>query len=814
MLFSTTLSSRFLGWAAGTGLLACTLIGIGGVQPADAQFRDVGYTLEPTVVNVFGADNAAFHDEPLYGGALGLGFGRSFELSGEYLINTGATAELSRVDGLEGLVDRSVDVRRYGGRMRINLASGQFQPYLTAGTGALRLDPEGADPTRTIYAIGGAGLTFSARNQYRVSLGGEMLSYRYDPVETFLGPNSGFESNERLVRSPSLTASVSLFLGGRAPGEPTALDRRLEEQFGQGGILRNTQLFVNPFYGRIEFNDALNFPKDQNLTGVNAGVELGPYVGLRGFYWRATTGDDLLDEFADGFEGMELYGGELRLRLNAELGRGFVPYATLGGGFLNVQGDYEDDIPEQSSLPADRFFSMAGGGLEVPVSRNLKLSGGLRSMFMSDQNIEGVDDPGDVRASLMYSAGIEFRIGGGGRAPRPEEGEAPPRAPMPEAQSPSGAEDDETSPDEAAPEETPPEREAISPRQAELMAEVDSLQQALETLRGERQAERALQARSVPARDTTIQSTVSGRTITIPVPTNGELYVRYGDGGGAPQATRRDTVAAAERGAGQPSAQMRPEAVERRVEAAVDAALQADTSEVSSEADVDRIVQRAVERALEAQTPTAEEDLDRDEREADQETMRRMEEELAELRERLQEQADEADRSRREAANRSGTEVVTQTTSSDDSSPFYRQTLGRPLTYIVPVTGVRVGEGPNQFQVGLRGDYRLQPESRLHIMPELAVGLGSGETSVSFLANGAYSFLRNRTSEWTNAPLEPYSGLGVGLMSDGGLSFEFVSNLFLGVNYRFANGQTGFIELGTLDVFDTNRFTIGYRIRL
>jgi hypothetical protein len=50
------------------------------------------------------------------------------------------------------------------------------------------------------------------------------------------------------------------------------------------------QLYVNPFHGRIEFNDALGFPKDQNLSGVNAGVSLGPYVGLRGFLLARATG--------------------------------------------------------------------------------------------------------------------------------------------------------------------------------------------------------------------------------------------------------------------------------------------------------------------------------------------------------------------------------------------------------------------------------------------------------------------------------------------------------------------------------------------
>ena len=826
MLLSTLSAIRIPGWITGLALAVCLLIG--APQDAEAQFRDLGYTFEPMVTNVFAADNAAFHDSPLYGGALGLGFGRSFELSGEYLVNTGATADLSRVDGLEGLVDRSVDVQRYGGRMRVNLSSGQLQPYLTAGTGALRIDPEAAEASRTIYALGGVGVTYGVRNQYRVSVGGEMLSYRYDPVTTFLGTDSGFESEERLVRSPSLTASVSLFLGGRPPNEPTVVDQRLQEQFGGRGLIRNTQLFVNPFYGRIEFDDALNFPKDQNLAGVNAGIELGPYVGLRGFYWRATPGDDLLDEFAEGFEGMEMYGGELRLRLNAEFGRGFVPYASLGGGFLNVKGDYEEEIPEGTLAPSNRFFSMAGGGLEVPLTRSIKLSGGLRSLFMSDQNADGMDNAGDLQASIMYNAGIEFRIGGGGdRSPRPPTETPPPRMPEPvaeEAETPPEGVVEEGE-EQSVEEESVEEEMALSPQQAQLMAEVDSLQQALERMRNDRATAPATAPAAPPAADRSVRSNISGQTITIPVPENGELYLRYGNGGSVPVATtRRDTVSAPRQRAqadvqADAPAPTDPQAMQRAVENAVAAALQADTADALSDADVDRIVQRAVQRALEEQAPTAEQALDADERRAQQQTIQRMEEELADLRERLREQSADVAQARREAATRPSapsTQVVTQapTQEGEDRPPFYRQALGRPLTYVVPVTGVRVGEGPNQFQLGVRGDYRRQPDSRLHFMPEFTMGFGSGETTVTLLANGAYSFLRNRTAQWTNAPLEPYSGLGLGLKSDGGLSFEFVTNLFLGADYRFGNGQTGFVEIGGLDFFDTTRFTVGYRIRL
>lgn len=812
MSYCKSASTPFLRRLGGFVLVLVLLVA--GSSPAHAQFRDLGYTFEPTVVGVFGGDNAALRDEVLYGGALGLGFGRSFEVSGEVLINTGATTDLSEIDGLEGLLDRNLDVRRYGGRLRVNLSSRQLQPFLTVGTGALRLDPETVEPSTTIYALGGVGVTLRSRNQYRVSVGGEMLSYRYDPVATFLGPDAGFEGEQRLVRSPSLTASVSLFLGGRPPDEPTVVDQRLQQQFGRGGLFRNTRLFVNPFYGRIRFDDALNFPKDQNLAGVNAGVELGPFVGLRGFYWRATTGDDLFDEFADGFEGMEMYGGELRLRLNAEFGRGFVPYASLGGGFLNVRSDYEDDIPEGEILPSDRFFSMAGGGLEVPLTRSLKLSGELRSLIMSDQNADNMTNAGDLQASLMYNVGVEFRLGGGGRDPQPPVDEGPPM-PTPMMEEPVTAE---------APAEEVPQEAPLPPEQAQLMAQVDSLQRALQTLQAESaaQPQPVAQPQAAPTQPRPAvepRSNVSGQTITIPVPENGEIYLRFGDGGGAPM-TGRDTVFA-QREAAQPAPtaaqppQLSPDEVTRAVQEAVDAALRADTAEAVPEASIDQIVERAVARALAAQTEATTEQMGTEEQRAQQQTIRRMEQELADLRQQLRAQSNEVLQARREAAGRPPTQVVTQQAPAEESGPpFYRQTLGRPLTYIVPVVGARVGEGPNQFQLGVRGDYRLEPESRFHILPELAIGLGGGETSVSFLANGAYSFLRDRTTRWTNAPLEPYGGLGLGVLSDGGLAFEFVTNLFLGTTYRFSNGQTAFLEVGTLDFFDTNRFAVGYRIRL
>lgn len=739
MPFFSYRSSHF-----GFSLLCVVALLLASAVPATAQFRDIGYTLEPTVSRTFEADNAAYQDAPLYGGALGLSFGRYLELSTEYVANTGLTASFSNVEGLVGLLDRNLDVRRYGGRLRVNLYNRRVIPYLTAGSGVLRLDPENVDASSTIYALAGGGITFSVRDRYRLSLSGEVQQYRYDPVATFLPSGEQRQNQMQTVVVPALNASVSLFLGGRSLDAPTAVDRALQEQFGSS-IFKSLRLFATPFAGRIEFNDALGFPKDQNLTGINAGVELGPYVGLRGFYWRAKKGDAVLDELSGGFEDLQMYGGELRLRLNAEIGRGFVPYAVLGGGYLDVMSGYDEALPTEATAPDDRFFSTLGGGLEVPLTQSVKISGGLRSVFMGNPNAEALGDPGTVYGSLMYTAGVEFRLGGGPDAP-----ERPGREPLLDR--------------------LRSDREARAPLPDDRQAAIDSLERDLARLRGD----------DPSAADS--RSNVSGETMTLPVPEQGEIYIRFGDPvGTGPATARRDTLTGPQTVRASEMAQVLQQALRQR--SAADSALTA--------SDIDRIVRQSMRRAGDEDARTRAQT--QQERE-----MERMAEEIDRLRDRL------------ETARAAPDSAAT----SDPAPPFYQQTFGRPLTYVTPILGGRLGEGPEQVQLGVRADYRSSPTSRFHLLPEVAIGVGDGRTSLSLLFNGAYTVFGTRVRQWTGLPLQPYVGAGGGIVSDSGLTLEPVLNLMVGTTYTFGGGQTLFGEFSTLDLLNTNRITFGYRIRI
>jgi len=813
----------------------------GTAAPASAQFRDVAYTFEPTVQGVFNADNASFQEEPLYGGLLGLGFGRYFQVGAEYLVNTNVRTDLTNVGRLGGLPNRDLDVRRYGARMRVNLYDRRIIPYLTVGSGVLRLEPEAREATRTIYGLAGGGIAFTLQDWFRMSVSGELLSYRYDPVATYLGPAgaSGSTLGTQLVTQPAVTTSISLFLGGRSPDEQTAVDQALQQQFGGRGALGGVRLFVNPFYGRVEFNDALGFPKDQNLAGVTAGVDLGPYIGLRGFYWRGTEGNTVTEDFGGGFEDIQMYGSELQFRLNLGLGQGFVPYARLGGGYMDVLSGYADDIPEGTTPPEDGFFGIGGGGLEVPISRSFKLSGGVRGLLMDNPNQEEAGDPGDLYGSLMYTAGIEFRLGGGRDEPEPPQPQPMPQpqaeaqeqpaeeptvaeaAEEPGAQQPQAEESAVQPTPPAAEGEAPTERQ-LSPFEEQLLARLDSLESSLQSLQqrqaaADTAAQRAAAQAPAPEQPAKPQSNVSDRTMTIPVPEEGEVYLRFGEGT-APVTVQGDTATAARP---QPSATgetVTPAEVEQRLQQALRQQLaeraQSDTAEALRRADLERIIQQALrdvrqQQPQQPQQPGVRLQPTPQPTGAEAQQIRRLEEEIEELRRELREQR--ADMERDEPVTPVADPEPTTVTTTQP--PFYSQILGRPLTYIVPISGFRVGEGPNQFQIGIRGDYRLTTQSKFHLVPELSFGIGQGELSPTVLFSAAYSFLRNTTPQLTTLPLEPYVGFGVGIASSGGFTFEPVTNTMIGFDYQFRTGQTAFLEYSALDFFNTHRIHLGYRVR-
>lgn len=754
--------------------------------PAHAQERSVGYTFSPTVEWFQGENESGLRSEALYGGEIGVNLGQYLEIGGEVLYGPNFKTDFSQLDNLAPL-DNEVEMLRYGARLQANLRTDGLIPYLSLGTGVMQFDTEGVDTYRTLYTSGGAGVTY-AYNRYRLSVGGTLMGYRYDPALAFLSSDSGAPTDEKTVITPSLRAGVTLFLGGRPLDQSTSIDASVREQFSGG--LRGVRLSVDPFVGRVEWNDALGMPKDQSLRGVNAGVRLGSVLSVHGFYARGSSGTDVFDDVTGPFEGIQMYGGEARARLIPQppnRDARISPYLILGGGYLDVLSDYGEDIPAGVALPNDRFFATSGVGLDVPIGDTFGLTGTVRSVFANSQDPTRSDNT-DIQGNLMYTLGVSFGLGGGSdRRSRP--------APVAEEQ---------------------PAPQAEAPTEAErLAARIDSLEQRVQERQLQDRIERLeqLEQSMLAARDSVQQapaaapptpprSNLSGQSMTVPVPEVGAVYIRFGEG--APEVRRLEP------GEQPATSDVSAEAISEAVRSALREQTDANEDAPLTDADVERTVQQAL-RELREQDAQDRAARDRTQQET---TPAPADPRVAELRAQLEDMRREMERQREELA-RARQDADAPASAEQTAAPqaFYRSFVGRPLASVMPITGFRAGNGPTQYQVGVRASYRTLPSSNFRLMPEIALASSPSTTSLSLTANAAYSFGSDFAQEQTGQPLEPYGGLGLGLASARALRLSPVVNVFIGTEYPLGRGAL-VAEYSTFNFFETNRLLFGYRIPL
>ena len=725
----------------------------------------ITYSLGPVGEGVRWDDNAGLSDAFFYGGEVGLRFGSRMEASGLYLRGNDVETDFADFSGEPALVNqglgdvmpREVDVQRYGGRLQLNLNSGSITPYLDLGTGIIRFEPSALESSQSIYVAPGAGFILSSTSGYTLSAAADLLTYRYNPADFLSEVDAETAGQERAdfdtrtVYSPSIRTSLAIRLGGPAPRRSTARRRSL---LGSRG---GPRFFVEPFYGQVNFNDNLSFAETQPIAGLTAGAEIGSYVTLSGFYWRGTQDEKVLDtELPDAFDDIQFYGGEADLRLNTDYAGGFVPYLTLGGGYVDVFEGYQG----RSALtpPEDRFFAIAGGGLEVPLFSALRLNAGVRTLVMSQQELSTLQDPDRLHASPLYTAGLEFSLGG--RQP----GLVERQAAAEEALRAARLEDEaERVNQEAA------RRRALAQLEEDLSEEaLDQLtDDELQELVRLRMQEQALLAAPEPA-DTA--SNLSGRSITVPVPEHGEIYLRFGE----PPSGEDEVVTY-----GVPSAP--PQAGGQNLTAQ----------------EIRQIVRETLSNQLEG---VDSDDLD----------VQRLADRLDRVEDRLENRIDEVSRMRMELLREREDVTVIEREDGQTSVRVERSTAphtiwGRDLESVLPFTGFRLGEGPAQMLVGVRGDYRSPGGGWFRLMPEAALGFGGG-TSINLAANAAVPIGSRYVP-----PYRPYAGLGIGLVSESGLSgLELGWNLLAGVEYPFRFG-VAFAEFNTLNFFDFNRLMIGYR---
>ena len=771
-------------WSLVLPLLAALLVPV-----ARAQVQGVSYTASPVGMRVLFDGNAGLRDAWLYGGRLGFGFGEYVEIDGEYLLSEGARTDFGDFDAegpaealLAGLPDRDVALERYGANLRLNVGRSKLLPFLTAGTGVLRFKPDDVDDTRSIYVNYGGGVTLSLADRYTLTFAASRFAYRYSPFATFALGDDGADPDDfplRTVYNTALTGTLRFYLGGRAPGSETDVDRALREQLGGGGL----RLFVEPTYGFVAFDADLRdagFPKEQPFAGVSAGVDLGPNVGLRGFYWRATDEDEPLDDgIPTEFRDLSLVGGELNLRFDAGVGLGLTPYLIVGGGYLNVGDDY--DSGPFALTPDDRYFATGGLGVDVPLTNELRLKGSVRSLLMSSLDEQDVAAPSSVLNNYTYTVGVEFGFGGRGRSA----GDAIARSERARADRLRGEFRDELrARDEARAEELARIEAELRALRADERAATDSTERAEIRERievRERQAvelegDRAMPT-STPDGNAVVVPATNGRprTLQIPIPEVGEVYIRFGDAP-ADETTMAAPIIVAPYGqapagtAAAPAAGLTDAQIRDAVRAAVRDEMDRQGGRALSSNEVEAAVRNAMDSRLDALAVR-----------------------LSALEGRTTAPSTVT------VVQPDGTTRTATPTTRPVNTQVPTTFVDRQLVGIYPYLGASFGDGGTQALIGLRGDYRRGTGGGARFTPEVALGTG---LSLTALANVTVPVPLGRTNT-----LAPYVGFGAGLDTDAGLAV----NLFVGSSVALGAGS-GFVEYSSLALFEKNRVLVGYRI--
>ncbi len=816
--------------------------------PAWAQVEGLGYRLAPAGTYVFFDNDAALQDGLLYGGSGGLSFGEFLELNGSYLFGSGFETEVANLSGAESdpalaaalaaLAARSVDLERYGADVKLNLGTGAVVPFLTGGTGIIRFSPDGGDPSRSLYLLGGAGLQVSLADRFGLSVAAEAFGYRYNPATALFtdsdlaGLGLGVEDfNNVEVLNPSLRAALSVYLGGRRPGELSALDREFQRQFSGG--LSGLSLVLEPFYARTEFDDAFNY-SDQTFVGGEIGVDLGPLVGVRGFYGRGVDSDDPTD-----FQDIQMVGGDLRLRLNA--GDGLTPFLTVGAGYLDVLDGYGETVDAAAetnrALAESRPFALGGLGIEVPFGRRLRAVGEVRALAMSAQPEGDVSQPDDVYFSPTYRAGLSVGLGGSAgrrtevvRASDLVEERARLQAEIADQQALAAEREGrlQLAIDRARFEGDSLAVVRLRAEQIALQASTGQRSAALQTSAPETPAPQAPAVGGdgvAAALPTPIRTTRGERIVTIPLPETGELYVRYGEPGGVSIGSAGD---GAEAGGVAPGERLSPDEVRAIVRETVREAMSQDG--VADAAEIERRVEDRIADRLAGQMGdrSASRDLESVERRLES----RIASEMAQLRALIEaqqlspQQVQPPDRvyvpptapAVPPVAAPSGVvvEAPNETFVATTLPETPRRLRERGLYAFSPTLGVGVGESSNLF-AGIRGEYASG--GVLTYVPEILVGV-TGRRAFAANLDATVGFPVAAVSEYGL----PYGRIGLGVVSTGGSdavpdtfdedlddgSTSLTFNLGLGADLTYGGGRF-FVDFTTGNLGTYNRLTAGYR---
>jgi hypothetical protein len=437
-----------------------------------------------------------------------------------------------------------------------------------------------------------------------------------------------------------------------------------------------------------------------------------------------------VEEGVRGFDPIEAWGGEARL--GAPLPAGITPYVALGGALVRFG---EGHAAGQGTGWTDRIALLPGLGVTVGLGDRWQLGVGARDYVLVDSVSELRGE--DLSHNWLYRAGLTYRFGGRRTAPPVAHAAAPVHRPVPER--------------------------------------VDTV-----VIGGE--------IREVRVADRDYRS---DQQVTIPIPTEGEITLRYGPGDG------RRTV-------GVPTGD---EALLRRM-VREELGLAPPASPAAAPADLEGRIARLLEAEREIVRRIIREEMQR-------EAVAR-----ADFERRLIDRVEDvvARRMAREAER-----FVPARPGLAPSPPAPRERRRWFPTEAIGYTGANFVH-PGQFVLGTRADLGSIGRSPLRIVPELATGFGGGTTSIMLALNTQFRFPELPVPY--TAGVAPHVGLGGGYLRftsevrdrprhEGVINLGYGASLLVPRQrgWLAAAPDEAFIEHQGIDIYDLQRILVGARWR-
>lgn len=363
--------------------------------PAPATAQGIAYSAGVEGARMNWGDELGLDDTALLGAFATMEFGRYVRLQL-------GLARANNVDTRLGdlgfpAAENRVDVTRAATRVLLRLGSRSIAPLLAGSAGVMRLDPDGRESVDQLFVGWGGGIALRPLSWLNAQFLLEDVRMRLDRSGLSPDPAAGPDP-EADDRRGSLMASLGLALrvgGWRASRGADEADRAMSGL--TSGRVEGLLVPLELRGGILRFDDAFQVD-DQPTAAVSLGVGLGPYFGLRGSYLRG--GSDALGTL-DGWSGEAVF----------SLGRmtSLSPYLLLGYGEVSFDEDFLNDagnpVPDQGAF-------MAGAGIGVALSDRMRLTASLKDYITTAGDLDQASSTSELRHSFGLEAGLSYLLVG------------------------------------------------------------------------------------------------------------------------------------------------------------------------------------------------------------------------------------------------------------------------------------------------------------------------------------------------------------------------------------------------------------------